>query len=433
MAISLIKKSQLYFIFSFLLTIACGAALLKFPFMWRGDHPLAWIDALFTATTTVTTTGLMTVPFTQFSFFGQAVILMLIQVGGVGVMWTTASIMLMLSKKFSYTDTLMLSNVSDNFAVTRTEGLTRYILIYTLWCEGIGALILFPSFLFCGTHWPEALWQALFLSVSAFCHAGICHFSTSMIGQLWIIKLTTAGLIIAGSLGFYCVYDLHLRRRRAARLSVQTVIVLTGTVFLLLAGTVLIWVIQRLDGQPLGWIDAFFQSTSSRSSGFTSVDMGTMSGGSVALLIVLMLIGSAPGSTGGGMRVTTVALAAMAIFSTFQGHTRVLIRHREIPLSNVMKAFVMILTMLALVAGGTVLIQSLTECDIEWAFFQTVSALTTTGMELYPQSDLTSEAKVLLITYMFIGRVGLFTFFLFLLDRERRSRLIYPKELIVVN
>ena len=208
MAISLIKKSQLYFIFSFLLTIACGAALLKLPFMWRGNHPLAWIDALFTATTTVTTTGLMTVPFTQFSFLGQAVILVLIQIGGIGIMWLSASIMLMLSKKFSYTDTLLLSNISDNFAVNRTEGMTRFILIYTLCCEGAGFLLLFPAFLFGSTPIPEALWQAVFLAVSGFCHAGISHFPASMIGMGIVIKLTVAGLIIAGSLGFYFIYDL---------------------------------------------------------------------------------------------------------------------------------------------------------------------------------------------------------------------------------
>ncbi len=433
MAISLIKKSQLYFIFSFLLTITCGAALLKLPFMWRGDHPLAWIDALFTATTTVTTTGLMTVPFTQFSFFGQAVILMLIQVGGIGIMWLSASIMLMLSKKFSYTDTLMLSNISDNFAVNRTEGMTRFILIYTLCCEGTGFLLLFPAFLFGSTPVPEALWQAAFLAVSGFCHAGISHFPASMTGMGLIIKLTVAGLIIAGSLGFYFIYDLYLHYRRPARLSVQSHIVLFATCLLLIGGTLLIWCIQHLAGQPVNWVDAFFQSASARSAGFTSVNMDTMTGGSVALLIVLMLIGAAPGSTGGGVRVTSVALAAAAVFNTFQGNPRVLIRHREIPLSNVMKAFVLILTMITLVAVGTVLIQSLTRCDSEWAFFQTVSALTTTGMELRPPQDLTTEAKVLLITYMFIGRVGLFTFFLFLLDRERRSRLIYPKELIVVN
>ena len=434
MTLSLIKKSQLYFIFSFLATIAVGTPLLKLPGMWRGETPLAWSDALFTATTTVTTTGLMTVKFTDYTFPGQVVVLVLIQIGGLGIMGLSASIMLMLSKKFSYADTLMLSTISDNFAVRRTEGMLRFITIYTLYCECAGFVILFPAFLWGGTPWLEALWRALFLAVSGFCHAGISHFGgESMIGQPIAVKLTVAALIIAGSLGFYCVYDLYLHRQRRTRLSAQTVIVLFTTAILLFGGMILIWSIQYVEKQPIGWLDAFFQSTTARSAGFTSVNMGEMAGGSVALMIVLMVIGSAPGSTGGGVRVTSAALATLAIFNTFQGNPRVLIRHREIPLSNVMKAFVLILTLLTLVALGTVLIQALSDCDSEWAFFHTVSALTTTGLELRPPEGLTASAKLVLIAFMFIGRVGLFTFFLFLLDRERRSRLIYPKELIVVN
>ena len=229
------------------------------------------------------------------------------------------------------------------------------------------------------------------------------------------------------------MYDLYLHRQRRTRLSAQTVIVLFTTVVLLFGGMIFLWSVQYIEEQPISWLDAFFQSTTARSAGFTSVNMGEMAGGSVALMIVLMVIGSAPGSTGGGVRVPSAALATLAIFNTFQGNPRVLIRHREIPLSNVMKAFVLILTLLTLVALGTVLIQALSDCDSEWAFFHTVSALTTTGLELRPAEGLTASAKLLLITFMFIGRVGLFTFFLFLLDRERRSRLIYPKELIVVN
>ena len=434
MTLSLIKKSQLWFILSFLATIAVGVLLLKLPWMWRGETPLAWVDALFTATTTVTTTGLMTVKFTDYTFPGQVVVLVLIQIGGLGIMGLSASIMLMLSKKFSYADTLMLSTISDNFAVRRTEGMLRFITIYTLYCECAGFVILFPAFLWGGTPWLEALWRALFLAVSGFCHAGISHFGgESMIGQPIAVKLTVAALIIAGSLGFYCVYDLYLHRQRRTRLSAQTVIVLFTTVVLLFGGMIFLWSVQYIEEQPISWLDAFFQSTTARSAGFTSVNMGEMAGGSVALMIVLMVIGSAPGSTGGGVRVTSAALATLAIFNTFQGNPRVLIRHREIPLSNVMKAFVLILTLLTLVALGTVLIQALSDCDSEWAFFHTVSALTTTGLEMRPAEGLTASAKLLLITFMFIGRVGLFTFFLFLLDRERRSRLIYPKELIVVN
>ena len=434
MTLSLIKKSQLYFIFSFLATIAVGTPLLKLPGMWRGETPLAWSDALFTATTTVTTNGLMTVKLTDFTFSGQLLLLVMIQIGGLGIMGLSASIMLMLSKKFSYADTLMLSTISDNFAVRRTEGLTRFITVYTFCCEGAGFAILFPAFLWAGTPWAEALWQAVFLAVSGFCHAGISHFgSASMIGQSAVVKLTVAGLIIVGSLGFYCVYDLYLHYRRRSRLSAQTVIVLFTTAILLFGGMILIWSVQCVEKQPISWLDAFFQSTATRSSGFTSVNMEKMAGGSVALIIVLMLIGAAPGSTGGGVRVTSLALAVLAIFNTFQGNPRVLIRHREIPLSNVMKAFVLILTMLTLVALGTVLIQALSDCDSEWAFFHTVSAISSTGMELRPEEGLSTAAKLLLIILMFIGRVGLFTFFLFLLDRERRSRLIYPKELIVVN
>jgi trk system potassium uptake protein TrkH len=146
-----------------------------------------------------------------------------------------------------------------------------------------------------------------------------------------------------------------------------------------------------------------------------------------------MLIGAAPGSTGGGMKLTTVALIAAGLYSTFKGADRVILYKRQIPPENVLKAFVLLVTYVLLTAGGTILLCMLTPCDLGWALFESASALGTVGMALENPVSLTSEGKCLLIGFMFLGRVGIFTFFLFLLGRERRSRLTYPEERIVMN
>ncbi len=433
MLISVIKKSQLYFIFSFALMIAGGTLLLKLPFLFREEEPLSWLDSFFTATSAVCVTGLTTVNTSSFHLPGQLLILLLIQLGGIGVMTLTTSILLVLGRKLSFGNTLLMSNLSDRFTLRGTETLTRTVMHYTLICEAAGAVLLFPGFRWAGYSIPESLWYAVFHSISAFCNAGFSPFDQNLVGQSAWIKLVIALLIIMGGLGVYVVYDIRSAWQLKQRLRAQTRLILTTTVVLIAIGTLALWGLQEIGEKPMSWLDAFFQSVSARTAGFNSVPLGTLTSSSIAVMILLMQIGASPGSTGGGMKTTTIALAVAAIYNTFKGNRRVLVYKREIPPVNVMKAFSLIVTYILLACFGAIIIQSLTPCTMQWAFFESASALGTVGLALDNPEPLTSAAKLFIILYMFLGRVGLFTIFLFLLGREHKSRLTYPEERVIVS
>ncbi|MBQ4336485.1 MAG: potassium transporter [Lentisphaeria bacterium] len=434
MKLSAVKVSQLFFIISFAGAIAVGTMLLRIPFCLPGESALSWVDAAFTATSAVCVTGLLTVQICDLTWLGQLIVLLLIQLGGLGVMALTASILVMLGGHLSYGGTLIMSTVTDRFSMQGLENLFRLVLKYTVICEGAGFMILFPLFwLADGFVWYQALWHALFHAVSAFCNAGISSLPSGMLGVSGCTKLAVALLFICGGLGVYVVYDILVARRKHLQLHAQTRLILSWTAALLVGGTVLLWGIQRFFGTPLGWVDAFFQSAACRTAGFNSVSLDALNASSILVMVCLMLIGAAPGSTGGGMKLTTVALVVAGLYSTFKGADRVILYKRMIPPENVLKAFVLLVTYIFLVAGGTILLCMLTPCDLGWALFESASALGTVGLSLENPVPLTAVGKCLLIGFMFLGRVGIFTFFLFLLGRERRSRLTYPEERIIMN
>lgn len=434
MKVGTVKISQLYFIASFAAAIAAGTGLLRLPCCLGGPEAMNWVDAGFTATSAVCVTGLETVALADLSWFGQLVVLALIQLGGIGIMTLTTSILLVLGHELSHGGTLIMSNVSDRFSLRGTESLTRVVFQYTVICEGAGFAVLFPLFWLAeGMTWYMALWQALFHAVSAFCNAGMSPLPMGVATLSAWSKLTVAALFISGGLGVYVVYDIRSAYRKGERLHAQTRLILSWTATLLISGTLLLWSLQKLADVPVGWTDAFFQSAACRTAGFATMNLGTLSAGSFVVIVILMLIGAAPGSTGGGMKVTTFALAAAGLYSTFKGMPRVILYKRMVPPENVLKAFVLLVTYVLLAVFGAILLYALTPCSMQWALFETASALATVGLALDNPAPISAAGKLFLIGYMFIGRVGLFTFFLFLLGRERPGRLIYPEERMIVN
>ncbi len=433
MVIGFVKKGQSLFILSFLALIFCGTMFLKLPWSYRGTLP--WVDAYFTATSAVCVTGLSTVPVGDFTIFGQVVILMLVQLGGIGIMTLSASILLLLGRGLSFSNTLLISNLSDNFSLRGTEGLTRTVIQYVLVSEGIGFLLLLPGFL-ASYPWEEAVWYSFFHAISAFCNAGLSPFPDSMIGQTRWTQMTLAALIVFGGLGVYVIYDLLMVfRRKQYRLRVHSRVVLVTTLILIVAGSVLLWLNGWARGTNLSWFDAIFQSVAARTAGFNSVDIGELPAESLTLIIILMLIGAAPGSTGGGMKVSTVALAVASIVGTFKGNPEVQMFRRTIPISNVLRAYTIMVTFILLTCAGAVFLHMLTpdrfammEC-----FFESASAISTTGLSTGATSSLTSFGKIYLACYMFVGRIGPFTIMLFLLSREKKRRLRYPEERIIIG
>ena len=430
-----VKQSQLYFICSFLVMIAFGTLLLKMPICYKGEGALEWADAAFMAASSICITGLTSVPISDFTLLGQLIIIFLVQIGGIGVMALTASIVLFLGRGMSFGDTLIMSNLSDNFSLRNTEGLVKTIIGYTFHIEAVGAVLLIGAFMLEGRfNFWECCYYGIFHSVAGFCNAGFSPFDDSLQSFGPAVKIIVALLIIAGGIGIYVIYDLIHTRKRSAMLQIHTRLVLISSLLLIVLGTVMIKLFEHLEGNdPIAWIDAFFTSVSSRTAGYSTVPLESLAPNSISLLLIFMMIGAAPGSTGGGMKVTVVALAVLAILNTFMGNRRVLIFRREISMDNILKSFTIIVTFVLLVTAGAAVLSPMLENSEQAIWFEATSALSTTGMSMGVTGDLPTAAKLLIMLFMFIGRIGPFTVFLFLLDREKISRISYPEERIIIG
>ncbi len=446
MAINYIKQSQLYFIGSFALLIFVGMLLLLSPLVTYTPNPelpgmaeyvYEPVDALFTATSAVCVTGLTVIPISGFNFFGQLVILMLIQLGGIGIMTLSVAIIMFISGgRMDYGETRMMASLNENFSLRRTEGLIRVVLRIVFAVEGVGALLLWGSFwLIEGRGFWMSLYYGVFHAVSAFCNAGLSLFDTNMCEVSWLTKLVISFLTIAGGLGIYVYYDLALRRNSNKSLHVHTRIVLLATMVLLIGGTLGFWAFEwQSSDVQIGWIDAFFQAVAARTAGFNSVDLTGMSPASQTMMVILMLIGGAPGSMAGGIKLVAVTVAAMAIVNTFKGNNRVLIMRREVPMNAVLKSFTIICCFLILTTLGGLALTLHSEASFGETYFEAVSALCTVGWSLgFSNHSMYMADKLILVCFMFVGRIGLFTFFLFLMEREKSSRLKYPEEKMIIG
>ena len=433
-----VKQGQMLFLLSFVMLILAGTLLLWIPGMY-GPDKLSFVDALFTATSAVCVTGLAVKPISEFSFFGQLVIMLLIQAGGLGIMTLSASILLALGRGLSFGDSLMVSNLNDKFSLRGTESLTRTVMIYTFVAEGIGFLVLLPGmWLSDGIGFWKGLWGALFLSVSSFCNSGMTTFPNSLVGISPWAQLPAALLAITGGLGVYVIYDIiQVAQRKQHRLRVHSKMVICTTFALLVIGTVIIWSLSRDVENPVGWFDAFCFAVTSRTCGWNTAEMETLSHGATRFIMLLMLIGGSPGSTAGGIKTSTVALALAGIWSTLRGDPETLVFKRHIPAGNVMRALTIIILFALLSSIGSMALE-MAEPDIDASniSFEAVSALTTTGLSLGNTTAKLSKGgvgKLMLVLFMFLGRVGPFTALLFLMGKEKRGQLKYPEERVIIG
>lgn len=432
MLTSFIKKSQFYFILSFLALICVGTLLLRLPIL-RGGRQLEWIDALFTATSAVCVTGLVTVDLTAFSLLGQMIVMILIQLGGIGIMTMSGSIIVLMGRNMSWSESKMLANITDNYSPNCVENMMRTIIGYTIIVETIGMFFLVIFFLLDGYGFINSLWNALFHSISAFCNAGMSPLKGNLENVSAPVKTVIALLVILGGIGMYVVYDFFEFIKLHKKMKVNTKLILITTLILILLGTLLIKFYQYKSGHDISWLDAAFQSISARTAGFNTIPMNILAPGSVLVLSFLMLIGGSPGSTAGGMKVTTFALVMAAIYNTFCGNEKVLIFKRKIATSTVLKAFTIAITFIVLSAVGAGIFQGMTKINMQKAYFEVVSALGTVGMSLGIGEHYSYQGKLFIIFYMFIGRIGPLTLLAFLLEKEKKSKLLYPEEKVIIG
>jgi trk system potassium uptake protein TrkH len=412
-------------VLSFLLLIAFGTAgLLLLPGLYTGP-PLSFLDALFTATSAVCVTGLIVVDTaTYFTTAGQGFLLLLIQLGGLGILTLTTVIILSLGRRLSLQHESITAIGAEVAPEIDFRQLVRNVVRFTLAVEALGAVILFAAFLTrfsAGTAW----WHALFQSISAFCNAGFSTFSDSLMGfQGAPVTLSTIMiLILLGGIGFITLEELQVRWRRPeqrrARLSLHSRLVLAVTAILLVGGCVTLATLEwsnTLAGMPVPekLLNGLFMSVTARTAGFNTVDHAAATDGTNFATILLMSIGGSPGSTAGGLKTTTVAVIVLLALARLRGYGVTSVQGRTIPEETVQRAVGLFVVGFVVVTGA-ILLYSIVQIDPARGdggpgflayMFEAVSAFNTVGLSMGVTGELTESAKWLTIGLMYLGRVG---------------------------
>lgn len=394
--------------------ILFGGVLLSMPFSSARGVSTDYLTSVFTATSAVCVTGLVVVDTANhWSPIGQAIILSLIQIGGLGFMTMTTMIFLLAGKRITIRERLI---IRDSLSSNTLEGIVRfvrYILLFTFVVEGLGALLL--SLVFIPEHgWSKGVGMSIFHSVSAFCNAGF-----DIVGGFKsltpyvndpIVNLVISLLIIVGGLGFSVVHNL-VEQRKWKKLHLHTKVVLTVTGFLLVGGTALFFLLESNNTMkglpPLGvGLSSFFMSVTPRTAGFNTLDIASLTTGSIFLTILLMFIGGSPGSTAGGVKTTTIGVLIFTLISVLKGRKESEAFGRTINMDIVRRALsITMIGILLLIVD--VLVLSVTEsATLTELIFEAVSAFGTVGLSMGITTDLTGIGRVFIMLTMFVGRVG---------------------------
>ncbi len=416
--------------------IILGAAVLALPVM-QGARPVALVDCLFTATSAVCVTGLITVDTaTVWSGWGQLVILVLLQLGGLGIMTFSVALLDLAGKKPGLLSHRALAGSVGKVPAHEMGRLVRSILVYTMVLEGAGALVLFLRFL---GDYPISTAAALgvFHAISAFCNAGFSLFSDSLArytGDL-TVNLTVMALIVLGGLGFVVLRELAQRAasrgrglRRRWTLHSQLVLITTGV--LVFGGWLGIWLCEGLTGGSWsqGLLPALFTSVTARTAGFNTVSMNQLSNPSLLLVMGLMFVGASPGGTGGGVKTTCLATLFALSRSRLAGTSAAGLRGRSISLEQVGEALTLLLGSLVVVALGALVLVALEvggstmshqRGDVLMQAFEAVSAFGTVGLSMGATAGLGWAGKLVVIALMYVGRLGPLTFIYALTQRRR--------------
>lgn len=444
-------RPGLIVIISFTAAAFAGAVLLALPAASEGD-PLSPVDALFTSTSAVCVTGLVVVDTgSQFTMFGKSVILALIQLGGLGVMTFSVFLFIFLGRGIGVRQRWIVTETFTSAPIKEIRSLIRSIFMFTFAVEGAGALSLF---LFWRTRIPaaEAIQKSVFHAISAFCNAGFSTYSDSFVEYVDVawLNFTIMLLIILGGLGFPVIHEFRsrmtaVRQGKRQSLSLHSKMVLSATAILIITGAVLFYFTEARTGLAgLGMkgkaLSALFQSVTARTAGFNTADIAALGPAALFILIILMFVGASPGSCGGGIKTTSLAVFA-AIFKTkISGRQAVTLFKRTIPEDVVLRALsVFILAVLVVTAGLIALL--ITEMgqidsgsgDFLACLFETVSAFGTVGLSTGITPSLTVGGKLVIIVMMMLGRVGLLTV-AYVITRAEHTRLFkYAEEKVMIG
>ena len=436
-------------VFSFLAVIGLGTLGLSLPKATVSPDGIGLIDTIFTATSAVCVTGLTVINVAQdLSTLGQGFMLALIQLGGLGLMTFTAFFSLILGRDLSLRGELVLRDTLDVQTVGRITSLVIGILTITIIAEGIGTILLFVS-------WPtdlpstaQGIFWSLFHSVSAFSNAGFSLLPTndfSIYRGAFVVNYTLMALIVVGGVGFFVIQNL-LRvspwgggtDQKRPRLTLHTKLVLTITAVLILIGATLFFTLERnasMAGYTIGEqiTASLFQAVTSRTAGFSTVPIGQLTYSAAFLLMILMFIGASPGSTGGGVKTSTIGILFGTIRSILKGRTETEIFNRTIPQDQVNRALAIIFIAFGVISASVFALLIVEGRPFMDVLFETISAFGTVGLTRGMTSELSSAGKVILIFTMLAGRIGPLTLALAIAERGVRGEYEYPQEYVMLG
>ena len=408
---------------SFLVTILLGSLLLFLPISSATGKSVSYIDALFTATTATCVTGLVTLPTaTAWSAFGQVVILLLIQIGGLGVITVMSGFMIMLQRKMSIGDRLL---IQDAFNLSTMSGLSKFIksvLFGTFIVEGVGALMYMIVFV------PEfgvrGIWISIFNSISAFCNAGIdvigetslCNYATNP-----LINLTTSLLVILGGIGYIVWWDVirvikhhGVRNVNALRhMTLHSKMAISATLILIFGGAAIILACEYNNPLTIGDMSLFdkiqvslFQSVTTRTAGFATIPQENLTGAASVASLILMVIGGSPVGTAGGIKTVTIVVLLCSAFATIKNKNQSTIFNRVISADSIRKAVAVVMMFLVVMLSSVLLLALVTDASVIDVIYESVSATATVGLSRNLTSSLNIYGKLVIIATMYFGRVG---------------------------
>ena len=409
--------------------ILIGAILLNLPIASKSGESIGFINALFTSASSVCVTGLVVVNTGEYwSLFGHIVIICLIQMGGLGFMTLATLVALILGKKITLKERLIIKEQLNQETMSGLVKLTKYVILSTFAIEGLGALFLSTRFI-PRYGFIKGLWVSIFHSISAFCNAGFDITGNSIVpfkGDI-VVNLTIAFLIIIGGLGFSVYIDIS-RHKRFNRLSLHSKLVLVITLILIIVGMILFYIIEwdNLGTlEPLNTkeriVASFFQSVVTRTAGFNSIDMSKMKDTTTFIMIILMFIGGSPGSTAGGIKTTTFGAILLTTFTVIRGGRDVVAYKRRIPQEIIYRALTIASIGIFLVTVISMILTISEGANFLDLLFETTSAFATVGLTRGVTPDLTDFGKILIAITMYLGRVGPLTMAFAFAKRQKNS------------
>lgn len=428
-------------VLGFAAVILAGAILLTLPISSAAHIRTPFIDALFTATSAACVTGLIVVnTATHWSVFGQLVILALIQIGGLGIMTMATLFALMIGRRISFRERILIQEGIGKLDVAGVVRLTKYILVSTFVIEGSGALILFLRWL---RDLPpgQAAYFGIFHSISAFCNAGFDLWGDSLVRFVAdpTVNLTIGGLIIVGGLGFYVLADIW-KNRRFSKLNLHSKVVIRTTGILIIVGTVLMYLLEMHNPATLAPLSlkgkvlaAWFAAVTPRTAGYNSINVGAMTEAGLFLTIVLMFIGASPGSTGGGIKTTTFATLVLAVWATITGKSEIDTFQRRLAREVIDKALAISMISLMLLLSVTLVLAATQPAHFLDLLFEATSGFGTVGLSMGITPMLTTLGKSLIILLMYAGRVGPLTLAIALAIKHSQVNIRLPEDRVVIG